>query len=56
VESGQRRAVAQELRSTTQEEEDLKVVEYFGGKVVSLEHSCRQNFAVSSIEALPGGH
>jgi hypothetical protein len=38
----QRRAAAQELKSTTQEE-DLKVVEYLGGKAVYERHSCRQN-------------
>jgi hypothetical protein len=38
----QRRAAAQELESTTQEE-DLKVVEHLGGKAVYERHSCRQN-------------
>jgi hypothetical protein len=32
------------------EEEDLKVVEYLGGKVVYERHSCRQNSAVNSVE------
>jgi len=32
------------------EEEDLKVVEYLGGKVVYERHSCRQNSTVNSIE------
>jgi hypothetical protein len=32
------------------EEEDLKVVEYLGGKAVYERHSCRQNSAVNSVE------
>jgi hypothetical protein len=30
--------------------EDLKVVEYLGGKAVYERHSCRQNLAVSSVK------
>jgi len=45
----QTHAVAQKLKSKTQGE-DLKVVEYLGGKAVYERHSCRQNFAVNSIK------
>jgi hypothetical protein len=30
--------------------EDLKVVEYLGGKAMYERHSCRQNFVVNSVE------
>jgi hypothetical protein len=46
--------VAQELESTTQEE-DLKVVEYLGGKAMEEIHSCRQK-TEEFCRALPGGH
>ena len=45
----QRCVATQELESTTQEE-DLKVVEYLGGKAMYERHSCKQNLAVSSIK------
>jgi hypothetical protein len=50
----QRRAAAQKLKSTTQEE-DLKVVEYLGGKAVYERHSCRQNSVVNFVELFQVG-
>jgi hypothetical protein len=51
----QRRAAAQELESTTQEE-DLKVVEHLGGKAVYEKTQLQTESAEKFCKALPSGH